>query len=83
MAKDKKVIFVINQLDKFDKDEDSISECVEKVLQEILSYGFKDAIICPISAYAGLLAKKQLYNEELTDVEKIELQMFILKFKES
>ena len=82
-VKDKKIIFVINQLDKFDKEEDSIEECVAKVQQDISSYGFNNACVCPISAYAGLLAKKQLHNELLTDVEKIELQMFILKFKDS
>lgn len=82
-VKDKKLVFVINQLDKFDKEEDSIDQCILNVKQDIEKYGFSNVIICPVSAYAALLAKKQLYNEQLTEVEKIELQMYILKFKES
>ena len=79
----KKVIFVINQLDKFDKDEDDIEACVESFQKDIEEIGFKNAIICPLSAYAGVLAKKKLYNENMTEIEKIELQMMILKFQEN
>ena len=79
----KKVVFVINQLDKFDKDEDDIIACVERFKNDVEEIGFNNAIICPISAYAGVLAKKKLYNENMTEIEKIELQMMILKFQEN
>ena len=82
-VKDRPIVFVVNQLDKFDKDEDDIDECIEKVREDILSYGFENFYICPVSAYAGLLAKKQMYGESLSEMEKIELQMFILKFNDN
>ena len=81
--KNKQIIFVINQIDKFNKDEDSIDECIKKVKKDIQEIGFDNAVVCPVSAYAGLLAKKYLYQEKMTEVEMLELQMYILKFQEN
>ena len=83
IAKHKQTVFVINQLDKFDKEEDSIEDCIVNIQQDLQGLGLKNASICPISAYAGLLAKKHLYGVPMSDVEMLELQMFILKFREN
>lgn len=76
-----KVLFVVNQLDQFEKEEDDIAHCIDGVRQDLFSCGYKDAVLCPVSAYAGLLAKKHLYSEPLTEVEKLKLQAFFLRFK--
>lgn len=82
-VKDKKVVFIINQLDKFDNKNDSIEECMSNVLEDIKKIGFKNYCLCPVSAYAALLAKKYLDKEQLNEIEKMELHMFYLKFQEN
>lgn len=72
------VIFVINKLDRYRK-EDSITETIEQVKRELEEMGYKQPIICPISAYAAYLAKMNLFGEELNDDEMDELDMFYRK----
>lgn len=80
-SKEKKIVFVVNQLDRFDEEEDSIEECLNNVQHDISSLGYENICICPVSGYAGVLAKKYIHNEILTEVEKMELQIFIMKFQ--
>jgi hypothetical protein len=61
--KDNKIIFVINKLDSFRKGEDSIEDTIMNVDKELKKIGFKDPIVCPISAHAGFLAKQKIFNE--------------------
>lgn len=72
------VIFVINKLDRYRK-EDSIPDTLEKVRKDLEMIGYKQPVICPISAYAAYLAKMNLFGEELNDDEMDELDRFYRK----
>ena len=61
--KDNKIIFVINKLDSFRKGEDSIEDTIMNVNKELKKIGFKEPIVCPISAHAGFLAKQKIFDE--------------------
>lgn len=76
-----KIIFVLNKLDRYKSGEDSIRDTIEKVIKDLVSIGFKDPLVCPVSAYAGLLAKQFLYCEALDEEEQDELEFFVRKFK--
>lgn len=80
-VKDKKMIFVLNKLDRFRHGQDDIEESVERVRKDIEKLGLKEAFICPVSAYAGLLAKKKLWGEELDEEESEDLEVLVRKFK--
>lgn len=77
----KELIFVLNKLDRFKNGEDNISESIEKLVNDLKDIGFLDVKICPISAYAGLLAKKKLWHEQLDEDELDDLDVMIRKFK--
>ncbi len=79
-VKNDKIIFVVNKLDSFRQDEDSIKETVIQIRSELLEIGFKDPIVCPVSAYAGLLAKKVLYEDQIDDYLQDECKLMALKF---
>ena len=59
----KPIIFVVNQLDQFIDGEDSVSASMEKVKTDIEKHGFTNYKVCPVSAYAGILAKQFLAGE--------------------
>ena len=69
-----KVIFLINKLDRFKKDEDSIRSTLEKMKIQLEEIGYKNPQIYPISAYAAYLAKMSLYGEKLNEDEIDELE---------
>lgn len=71
-----KIIFVVNKLDSFRSKEDSIKETLEGVKKDLTDLGFVDPIICPISAYAGYLAKLKLYEEKFSEDESDEYELF-------
>lgn len=76
-----KIIFVLNKLDQFRLSEDSIEESINNVKRDLLQLGIKNPIICPISAYAGMLAKKKLFGEISDEDEQDEYNLLIRKFK--
>lgn len=76
-----KVIFVLNKLDKFNGAEDSVNESVENLRKEIQDFGFDSPIICPISSYAGLLAKKVYAGNILNEDESDEYTLLVKKLK--
>lgn len=73
-----KIIFVVNKLDRYRK-EDSIPDTLLQVKKELEELGYKQPIICPISAYAAYLAKMSLFGEKLNDDEMDELDRFYRK----
>lgn len=75
-----KVIFVLNKIDDFIAAEDDIAESIYGVKNDLISLGFKNPIICPISAYFSLLLKMKAYNEELSEDEEDEYQLYVKKF---
>lgn len=72
------IIFVVNKLDCYRK-EDSIPDTLQQVQKELEGLGYKQPIICPISAYAAYLAKMNLFGEELNDDENDDLDRFYRK----
>lgn len=81
-VKDKEIIIVLNKLDSFDIEEDSIKESIDKVYKDLRRYGLKNSKVCPISAYAGLLAKRKIAGEELSKIELRKLENYIYQFEE-
>lgn len=77
----KKVIFVLNKVDNFKISEDNIEESINKVKNDLISLGYEDPIICPISAYYALLLKKKHYDNALTEDEEDEYFLYSKKFK--
>lgn len=75
-----KIIFVVNKLDRFKK-EDSVSNTLRQLELDLKKLGFSNPIICPISAYAGYLAKMDLFHETLNEDELDELEFFSRKLK--
>lgn len=73
------IIFVVNKLDCYRKD-DSIPNTLYKVKKDLEGLGYKQPIICPISAYAAYLAKMNLFGEELNDYEMDEIDILYRKF---
>lgn len=71
-VRNKPIVFVINKLDTFNKYEDDIDEIISSAEKELLDMGFENPIICPLSAYAAILAKKMLQNEFDDEDEQIE-----------
>lgn len=53
----KTIIFVLNQLDCFDKEEDSITKMLKDYKDDLIKLGFKSPCIIPIMAYPALLLK--------------------------
>lgn len=75
-----KIIFVLNKLDQFRKDEDSISESIEDLHGDLYNLGFDRPVICPVSSYAGLLAKKVIFGVELNEDETDDYAILLKKF---
>ena len=70
----KPIIFVLNQLDNFVKEEDSIVKMLNDYKSELSMLGFKNTIIVPLSAYASFLFR--LDPSQLTKIEVRKLKMF-------
>lgn len=75
------VLFVINKVDAFNIEEENIEATVQRQTKMLKQKGFKDPIVCPVSARAGYLAKKY-QSDGLSNSEKRELYNYIDKFDE-
>lgn len=73
---DTPIVFAINKLDSFRSGEDDIATTVAKIKEDIDKLGFRDAIVCPVSAYAGFLAKRALFDNDLDEDETDELRTY-------
>ena len=74
-----KVIFVINKIDHLLSDDDNIYNVIENQQRFLISKGFRNPIICPVSARAAYLVKKS-EQEELNRIERREMDAYIDKF---
>ncbi|MCL2016657.1 MAG: 50S ribosome-binding GTPase [Defluviitaleaceae bacterium] len=52
-----KLIFMLNKVDNFDVDNDSITESLQKLRQDLLKFGYTEPQVFPISAKFSLLLK--------------------------
>lgn len=76
-----KIIFVLNKLDRFRISEDSIEESINHLKDDLLKLGLTNPIICPVSSYAGRLAKKKMFGSELNEDEQDDYIFLERKFK--
>lgn len=74
-----KIIFVINQLDNIDSDNESIGNIIEDYYKMLIDLGFTKPIVAPMSSIAALLIKKK----NKTAMEKVKLQSIIELFQDS
>ena len=70
------IIFLINKMDRFRKDQDSVQQTIKNVKEDLEKLDFKNPKVYPISAYAAYLAKMSMYNEKLNEDEEDELNFF-------
>jgi GTP-binding protein EngB required for normal cell division len=80
---DKQVIFVMNKLDRFRLSEDSIEESIKTIRENLVSIGFENPLVCPVSAYTGFLVKQKLYKEAFDDNQIEEYNLLCKKFSRS
>ena len=64
------IIFLVNRLDHYKKDVDSVNDTLTKVINDLNELGFTNPTVYPISAYAGYLGKMALYGEKLSEDEE-------------
>ena len=76
-----KAIFVLNKLDEFRIAYDDIFMSINNVKKDLITMGFENPVICPISAYFALLIKMKANGYELTDDEIDEYLFYIKKFR--
>ncbi|WP_288222357.1 dynamin family protein [uncultured Clostridium sp.] len=77
-----KIIFVLNKLDCFRNSEDSIEDSIANLKADLLKLGLKNPIICPVSSYAGRLAKKKMFGSKLNEDEQDDYIILQRKFKD-
>ncbi|MBR2208848.1 MAG: dynamin family protein [Synergistaceae bacterium] len=75
-----KVIFLLNKLDNYSLKDDSIPDAVSDLHDELEEIGFKHPVICPISAYTAMLAKKYLLKSDFNPDEKYDFDLLRRKF---
>ena len=78
---DGKIIFLVNKLDHYKKDVDSVKSTLEAVEKDLKKIGFENPIIYPLSAYAGYLGKMALYGEKLSEDEQDDIDFVKRKLK--
>ena len=78
---EEKVVFVINKLDRYKQGEDCIDKTVGGVRDDLLEIGFQSPTLCPLSAYAALLAKKRLLDDPMNEDEHDDLRLLIRKLR--
>ena len=81
-VKDREIIIVINKLDRFNQSEDSIPASLKMIWSDLSKIGLTNFILCPVSAYAGLLAKEKLWHENIGKRNCRQLEIFQLDFEE-
>lgn len=79
----KKLVFVLNKLDKFRLPEDSIEESMDNLKEDLIKLGVNNPIICPVSSYAGSLIKKKIFEMDLNEDEEDDYLFILSKFRKS
>lgn len=74
-----KIIFVMNKIDHLISEDDNLFAVIERQRKFLISKGFKDPIICPVSSRAAFLAKKSR-AEGLSRIEQREIDNYMDKF---
>lgn len=77
----RKIIFVLNKLDDYKRTADSVDESILGLMRDLIEAGFSEPVICPISAYFGLLLKMKMAGQTLTEDEEDEYKLYAKKFR--
>lgn len=80
---DGKILFVVNKVDSFYKNEESIAEALEDVAADLKGLGFENPQVVPISAYAAFLAKMSIFGETLNEDEQDNLEQMSRKLRQT
>ena len=78
-----KVILVLNKLDDFKSNEDSITASIEGVRKDLLQLGYENPVICPLSAYFALRLKMKQNGYLLTEDEQDTFDFYLNKFSKA
>ena len=76
-----KVLFLINKIDEFDIEKESIDEFIQDVKDYLNDNGFKDSNIIPISALAAKLFNKKINMDNLSRKENKDVEHYYKLFK--
>lgn len=76
----KPLLFILNQLDRFNPDEDSINKMLSEYKSDLIKLGFNNPVIIPVSAYVSFLLR--LEPSCLTKTEAIKKNNMIELFKD-
>ena len=76
-----KIVFVVNKLDKFRKKEDSVSETLDAVVNDLTEIGFENPLVVPISSAAAYLAKMSIFGEDLDEDDQDDFDRMARKLK--
>ncbi|WP_125116127.1 dynamin family protein [Agathobaculum sp. Marseille-P7918] len=60
-----RLIFLLNKLDEYNSNEDSVDDSLQKLNADLQKIGFENYQLYPVSAYAGHLAKRVISGEEI------------------
>lgn len=75
------VIFIMNKIDSYNIEEENVIETIERQIEYLKKKGFKNPIVCPVSARAGYLAK-QFTSTNISRSEQRELYNYVDKFEQ-
>lgn len=75
------VLFVVNKIDWFNLEEESIEDTIKRQREYLREHGFRNPLICPVSSKAGYLAK-QFGTRQLSKSEERELYNYVDKFEQ-
>lgn len=73
------ILFIINKIDAFNVEEEDIGAVIERQRKYLAEKGFKNPMICPVSARAGYLSKR-FTEGNLSKTETRELYNYVDKF---
>lgn len=78
-----RTIFVVNKLDRYSFKDDSVAATMEQVKRDLITLGYENPLVYPISAYAGYLTKMALFGEKLNEDEEDELERMKRKLRKT
>ena len=79
----KPIIFVLNKLDTFRKNEDSIEESIQGVKEYLAQLGYEHPTVLPVSAYFAMLIKMKKNGIPLNEDEEDEFQYLCKKYSQA
>ena len=75
------IIFIMNKIDSYNIEDEDVLATITRQKEYLKKKGFKDPIVCPVSARAGYLAK-QFLSVGLSRSEERELYNYVDKFEQ-